>query len=114
MKKLFVVFMSIAILSFCFCGCGKSGSEGPVFKELDKNWYENVKGLYESKYPEGGKPIWISTDEIRGNGLFYFSERSISFCYSTCRGQDLWNEKVHDCIREQLDAHDQKWKEKEK
>lgn len=25
-----------------------------------------------------------------------------------------WNEKVHDCIREQLDAHDRKWKEKEK
>ena len=36
MKKLFVAFMSIAILSFCFCGCGKSDSEGPVFKELDK------------------------------------------------------------------------------
>ena len=89
MKKVFAVVLSGVIFCSSFCGCGKSDSEGPVFKELDKNWYENVKGLYESKYPEGGKPIWISTDEIRGNGLFYFSERSISFCYSTCRGQDL-------------------------
>ena len=50
----------------------------PLFKDLDKDWFEKVEAYYLKQYPERDHGGYLLADGIRGYGLYGFSENTYS------------------------------------
>lgn len=67
----------------------------PVFKDLDKDWFEKTEAYYLKQYPERDHGVYVLADGIRGYGIYGFSENmyagpviDLSY-YSTEYGNDI-------------------------